>query len=57
MKGPRSGPPPPDASWNFAIPDKLKLVIADAIVTFARKQRSWKLFGFSKNQHSKKSES
>jgi hypothetical protein len=36
MKAPRSGPPPPDASWNFELPDKLKLVIADAIVTFAR---------------------
>jgi hypothetical protein len=35
MKGPRSGPPPPDASWNFAIPDKLKLVIADAEASFA----------------------
>jgi len=36
MKGPQSGPPPPDASWNFTIPEKLKLAIADAVVTFAR---------------------
>jgi|GEM_PF-1594737 hypothetical protein len=36
MRGPRSGPPPPDASWNFDLPEKLKLGIADAVVTFAR---------------------
>jgi hypothetical protein len=32
----KSGAPPPDASWSFALPDKLRLAIADAIIVFAR---------------------
>jgi hypothetical protein len=32
----QSGAPPPDASWSFELPDKLKIAIADAIVVFAR---------------------
>jgi hypothetical protein len=32
----KSGARPPDASWSFELPDKLKIAIPDAIVVFAR---------------------
>ncbi|MGA2492669.1 MAG: hypothetical protein ABSF67_06915 [Roseiarcus sp.] len=35
MKAP-SAPPPLGTSWDFTLPDKLKLAIADSLVAFAR---------------------